>query len=707
MKKRHLIVPAAGVLAFAASQASAQIIYEPFDYGSASIGTNVANLTGSPAYKGYINPMNGLYWYDTNTATTGGTPYEVSLISGSMSNSVTPYLQPSMGGMADAPFAGTSSSTRTPALQLAPTAYTSGTLYYSTEFQVHDLAGALAFNAINPDNGAFFVAFANSSGTQTNNPSVLGAKMSIRLDPTDSTSTHYQVGVHGNASPPGLYIAWDTADSFSTSDTVFVVGSYTFDNSSGSGVGESRLWVNPNPTSFGAGTAPADNVVNSLDASDTAYNKVEPNPDQMGELIIRQGNTFVPSWTIDEMRMDTTWAGVTMPKGTTWQGSPGGDFNTNGNWDTAAVPTGVDANGVPSFVNFNDAGAGNVNVSSAITVGTINIRSTTSYNLTGAAISMDGTTGGQGALNVYAENDGTTSDLIGSSHTIANNINFVTATSANIAMGQTLSLTGVVSGAQLLKNGAGTLALTNTSNSFSGDVVIGNGAIAITDDAALGPTSNNVALKGGALRFDAPLSLNASRNISITGAANTEDAGTINTNGNAGTIPGLITGGVSTAALTKIGTGILTLTNTNNSYKGEFIEGGEIAIDSEGAAGATTELGVVPASANVNLWFKNGGLVQINGSFDLNPNRIIDLLSGGGGIDVTTGNTSNLPQRAYGVAPSTRPVAVRWSWATLERMATPVPPTSPAASSRSATPITSVPAVRVTMSMSVAAAPFR
>src|SRR4051812_21770113 len=60
---------AAGLLpvVLAAADASAQMVYEPFDYGSTAVGTPLANLTGtSPTFTGYTNPSNSVAWYDAN-----------------------------------------------------------------------------------------------------------------------------------------------------------------------------------------------------------------------------------------------------------------------------------------------------------------------------------------------------------------------------------------------------------------------------------------------------------------------------------------------------------------------------------------------------------------------------------------------------------------------------------------------------------------
>src|SRR5437868_5305424 len=59
---------AASALFLAARPVAAQLVYEPFDFGSAANGTNLANLSGN---SGYTNPSSGIPWTDMSTAQTG------------------------------------------------------------------------------------------------------------------------------------------------------------------------------------------------------------------------------------------------------------------------------------------------------------------------------------------------------------------------------------------------------------------------------------------------------------------------------------------------------------------------------------------------------------------------------------------------------------------------------------------------------------
>src|SRR5207244_8352562 len=99
MRKFVPAIGAAGVLALAVSRVSAQLVYEPFDYGSASVGTNLSNTSGTPNFSGYFNPMVGPNWFHAHTGvgTAGTTATEISIISGGLTPST--LLQSATGNM--------------------------------------------------------------------------------------------------------------------------------------------------------------------------------------------------------------------------------------------------------------------------------------------------------------------------------------------------------------------------------------------------------------------------------------------------------------------------------------------------------------------------------------------------------------------------------------------------------------------------------
>lgn len=134
----------------------------------------------------------------------------------------------------------------------------------------------------------------------------------------------------------------------------------------------------------------------------------------------------------------------------------------------------------------------------------------------------------------------------------------------------------------------GTIKLTNTDNSYTGETRVKNGTLVIDDirtvgtgEIQLGDILSDPNTKG-ALRFDAD-------NITVTNSilANaTSDSGNavIDTNGYKITVSGDITGG----ELTKIGNGTLYLTGINNVQEETVIKQGTVSVANVGSIGAMT-----------------------------------------------------------------------------------------------------------------------
>ncbi|WP_395749595.1 beta strand repeat-containing protein [Prosthecobacter sp.] len=101
------------------------------------------------------------------------------------------------------------------------------------------------------------------------------------------------------------------------------------------------------------------------------------------------------------------------------------------------------------------------------------------------------------------------------------------------------------------------------------------------------------------------------------------------------TINGIVSESGGSHALTKIGTSVLTLANTGNSYTGgTVINAGSISIATDSA------LGTAPAAATAGQLVINGGALTTTAGFTLNANRGIDLGTTGGQINATTGTLS-------------------------------------------------------------------
>ncbi len=240
------------------------LLYEPFNYIPG------LDLTGqSPG---------GTQWVAMGTSGTGGTD-PITVTSGSLSIS---GLAPSAGNSIS--YGGLGLTNRIP----LGVDITSGTIYFSFAFKVTDL-GSLSTN------GGFMAGFNNDVVTATNQPTAIYTRVVTRL-----SGAGFQVGFEKSSGQVGNFQF--AAPVFNLGDTIFVVGSYTF-NSGTTTDDEARFWVNPDAATFGAVTEAPGALVS------TATNDVGT----IRSFLFRQGNaTAVPGVVVaDELRVDTTWAGVT------------------------------------------------------------------------------------------------------------------------------------------------------------------------------------------------------------------------------------------------------------------------------------------------------------------------------------------------------------------------------------------------------------
>ena len=213
--------------------------------------------------------------------------------------------------------------------------------------------------------------------------------------------------------------------------------------------------------------------------------------------------------------------------------------------------------------------------------------------------------------------------------TISNNITLSTGTTAFDTNSNNTTLAGVVSGSRdFVKSGAGTLTL-NGTNTYTGTTTINAGTLSIASitnggvAGALGSSTNaaaNLVLGGGTLEYTG--SANGSTDRSFTLAAGTTSAISVTTASTSLTISG--TTASTTGALTKAGSGILTLSG-NHSYSGDTsISAGTLQIASTGLLGGGSYSGNI-SNSGVFLFASNSnqtlsgiisgsGLLTKNGS---------------------------------------------------------------------------------------------
>lgn len=223
---------------------------------------------------------------------------------------------------------------------------------------------------------------------------------------------------------------------------------------------------------------------------------------------------------------------------------------------------------------------------------------------------------------------------------------------------------GIVS---LTKNGTGLLVLSSTASTYSGSTVINGGTVRISGDGSLGATpgtfsASNIVFNGGTLQWGgaATFDLSSNRGITLQVGGGTLDTQTFNT-----TYGGVISG---TGGLTKMGSGILTLTQAN-SYTGlTLVSAGSGAIDpgvllvannqalgtSDGGT-AVASLGIVRLASGITV---TGETITINGNGTGNNGNLQsaagtsfveafatwagDVIIGTSGARIGTGNYSTL-----------------------------------------------------------------
>lgn len=251
--------------------------------------------------------------------------------------------------------------------------------------------------------------------------------------------------------------------------------------------------------------------------------------------------------------------------------------------------------------------------------------------------------------------------------TLSGTVNLGGATrTITVDAGGATTLTGVISNGGLIKSGTGRLNISNTGNTYSGPVTIQNGTLRAVQNGALGTGTSEIALGDAtsiSSNFSPTLMVNGvsatiSRNVTV-GASNAATTGTytINTdnggsawgisgnimlnqnltvsNGSTGTatfsgnitsgstgtqiltlnfatgrtiaITGTIGGGTGSVALTKAGTGLLSLT-TAHTYTGDTrIAAGTLQLDTGG-----TNLSLQNSTVDMNA--ADTGVLQFRGS---------------------------------------------------------------------------------------------
>lgn len=332
-------------------------------------------------------------------------------------------------------------------------------------------------------------------------------------------------------------------------------------------------------------------------------------------------------------------------KSQTWTGTTSTDWGTSGNWSTT-VP------GAGNTALFNSTGNGNV----AINLGGLAqpIGSILFDTAGAAAYTFSGNAGdafifnAAGAINLTntvttAQAFNSQLQLLGAFTATNNSTAALTLNGAvSLASGGTAGLftvngsgattingvvgLGAISG--LTKSGAGQLTLT-AANTYGGTTTVSGGTLRLANSLALQGTT----LSGPGVIFDSSVGSNVFTFGGLAGS------GTLSLLNNAGspapialsvgnnnantTYSGVLSG--AGGSLTKIGTGITTLSNINNSFTGNvFINGGTLTASGNSTGNANSNLGFKSASRTIT--------VNANGTLQFTINNIF------GGSNVPVAN---------------------------------------------------------------------
>jgi len=255
--------------------ASALSDYEPFADSTGSGGTSY--LTGANLI-GQVNAT-AHPWFQAGPA---GNP-QPTIAAGDLT---VPGLF-STGGGQSAAFGGNGQSARIN-LSVGSGGFTTGSVYFSFAMKLTDLSALTT-------NGTFWAGFNNSQGTQTTTPGTVVTRVMTR-----SATNGFNLGLQEGSQTVLGSLVWDS-NVYTTSDTIFLFGSYTFGPGTGDDV--SQLWINPNVSTFGAASAPGGALI-SNGGTDIA---------RVASFVLYDRAANEPSGAVDDLRFGLTWADVTPP----------------------------------------------------------------------------------------------------------------------------------------------------------------------------------------------------------------------------------------------------------------------------------------------------------------------------------------------------------------------------------------------------------
>jgi hypothetical protein len=245
MKK--IAVAASLPLLFAASQATAQVLYEPFDYG-AGAATNLSFGLGVTPTR---QSLQGTYWATRGTSSATNLQ-PANLAAPSYMGGANPILPTGFGNSAREV---TTGSTEYATLGLGEYFNAPGDLYWSAVIKPNSIPSTTS--------GVMMAGILNFSLPTTAQPST----RQLALWTRQSSATTYQLGLGSNSSS-SADVTW-SGDLTGTTNSHFVVAKLSI-NGTGTTPDALEMWINPT-SNFGSTTAaPAGNAFAKISMHDVS-----------------------------------------------------------------------------------------------------------------------------------------------------------------------------------------------------------------------------------------------------------------------------------------------------------------------------------------------------------------------------------------------------------------------------------------------------
>jgi len=280
-----------------------------------------------------------------------------------------------------------------------------------------------------------------------------------------------------------------------------------------------------------------------------------------------------------------------------WSGQTSGNWGTLNNWYDAASG-GVAVALLPGSatdVHFSTTSPSPGNLGAVDLAANVTVK-TLSFDAAAAAVTMGSASGSILTIAPLSSADGIVVDATAGDNILNTKVALGVPQTWTIGAGRTLTATNQISGGSALtKAGDGTLTLSGT-NTYGGSTTIAAGTLNANSTDALGNSSatNTLIFAGGTLQAGGTIASISTRGVTLT------STGTIDTNGNAVSIAGIVSGG---GGLIKNGAGTLTLTAVNTFTGGTVVNEGTLSLPTAGAA-----TGALRGSLTINA----GAIVSAN-----------------------------------------------------------------------------------------------